>query len=88
VVDGLDVHPDAGALEAEADEFARDFLIDPEQWKDFRSIGYFGADDIHEFAHSIGIAPFIVVGRLQKEGLVPYNRLTRLKWTYQWADHN
>ena len=84
VVDGLEVDPDTAAIEAEADEFARDFLIAPERWQEFCTAGYFGADDIHEFAHSIGIAPFIVVGRLQREGLVPYNRLTTMKRRYEW----
>ena len=85
VVDGLDVDPDAAAMEAEADEFARDFLIDPEQWRDFSGLGYFGAGDVNEFAHEVGVAPFIVLGRLQKEGLVPYNRFAGMKRRYKWS---
>ena len=85
VVDGIDVDPEAAAIESEADEFARDFLIPSAQWRDFSNSSYFEAGDVHEFAHSIGIAPFIVVGRLQKEGLVPYNRLTQMKRRYQWS---
>ena len=85
VVDGLDVDPDAAAIEAEADEFARDFLIDPEHWRDFRNSGYFGPGDVYEFANLVGIAPFVVVGRLQKEGLVPYNRFAGMKRRYKWS---
>ena len=85
VVDGLDVDPDTAVMEAEADEFARDFLIPHGQWQDFSSSSFFGAGDVLEFAHSVGIAPFIVVGRLQKEGLVQYNRLTQMKQRYQWS---
>lgn len=85
VVDGLDVDPDAAAMEAEADEFARDFLIDPEQWRDFSGLGYFDAGDVNEFAHEVGVAPFIVLGRLQKEGLVPYNRFAGMKRRYKWS---
>ncbi len=85
VVDGLDVDPDAASIEEEADEFARDFLIPSAQWRDFSNSDYFDARDVHKFAHSIGIAPFIVVGRLQKEKLVPYNRLSAMKQRYQWS---
>ena len=85
VVDGLDVDPDTAVMEAEADEFARDFLIPHGQWQDFSNTGYFGSGEVYEFANSIGIAPFIVVGRLQKEKLVPYNRLTGMKQRYKWA---
>ena len=89
VVDGLDADPETAGIEAEADEFARDFLIAPEQWRDFCSVGYFDTGDIYEFAHSIGIASFIVVGRLQKEGFLPYNRLTTMKRRYKWvSDQN
>ena len=85
VVDGLDVDPDAAAMEAEADEFACDFLIDPDEWRDFSGLGYFDAGDVHEFANSVGIAPFVVVGRLQKEGFVPYNRFAAMKQRYKWS---
>lgn len=85
VVDGWGADSSAVAIEAEADEFARDFLIDPEQWRDFSSAGYFDAGDVYEFAHSAGIAPFIVVGRLHKERLVPYSHLSTIKRRYQWT---
>ena len=84
LIDGLVPDPDMAEIEAEADRFARDFLIPQETWNDFCGDGYFTAGNIREFAQSIGIAPFIVVGRLQKERRVPYNRLTELKQRYQW----
>ena len=34
---------------------------------------------------SVGIAPFMVVGRLQKEKRVGYNQLTFLKERYEWG---
>ena len=85
VVDGLDVDADTADIEAEADEFARDFLIPAAQWRDFSCSGYFNTGDVCEFARKVGVPPFIVVGRLQKEGLVPYNRLTQMKRRYQWS---
>ena len=83
VIDGLDADPDMAEIEAEADQFARDFLIAPEEWSDFCDEGNFTDPYIRKFARSVGIAPFIVVGRLQKEGRIGYNQLTDLKQRYQ-----
>ena len=85
MIDGLAPDPDMAEMEAEADAFARDFLIAPDAWQDFCDQGRFTEDAVKMFAHSAGIAPFVVVGRLQKEKRIPYNRLTGLKPRYQWA---
>ncbi len=87
LIDGLGPDLDMAEIEAEADQFAKDFLIPQEKWNDFCDFGYFTPVNIREFAQSIGIAPFIVVGRLQKERRVPYNRLTELKQRYTWVSH-
>ena len=86
VIDGLDADPDVAEIEAEADRFAIDFLIDPRDWSDFCSEGHFTADSVKKFAHSVGIAPFIVVGRLQREEHLAYSQLTALKRRYEWAN--
>ena len=85
LIDGLG-DPDMAEIEAEADRFARDFLIAPEDWQRFCDEGLFTSASVQEFAKSVGIAPFIVVGRLQKEGWVRYNRLTDLKQRYTWRN--
>lgn len=69
--------------EEEADAFARDILIPPEQYKAFIKANCFTRDCIIEFASKIEIAPGIVLGRLQKENYVPYNRFNDLKVRYQ-----
>ena len=84
VIDGLDADPGSAEIEEEANQFARDFLIAPQNWSDFCDEGCFAADPVKEFAHSIGIAPFIVVGRLQKENYIGYNQLAALKQRYEW----
>ena len=84
VIDGLDADPDMAEIEAEADQFARDFLIEPTEWIAFCKLGIFTPRSIREFAKSVGIAPFIVVGRLQKEKRVRYSQLTALKKRYKW----
>ena len=85
VIDGLDADPDVAEIEGEADLFARDFLIAPQDWIDFCADSNFTPSSVEEFAQSIGIAPFIVVGRLQKERRIDYNQLTTLKPRYEWA---
>ena len=85
VIDGLDPDPDLAEAEAEADQFARDLLIAPDAWKEFCEAGRFTSGAITAFAQTVGIAPFVVVGRLQKEGRIGYNRLTNLKRRYQWV---
>ena len=85
LIDGLDGDPAVARLESEADSFARDFLIPPREWTDFRDSYDFTSGSVQEFANSVEIAPFVVVGRLQKEGHIPYNHLTDLKPRYKWV---
>ncbi len=84
LIDGLNGESDDEDLEREADLFARDLLIAPEAWSEFCEEGNFAVGDVQKFALSIGIAPFIVVGRLQKEKLIPYSHLASLKKRYEW----
>ena len=86
VIDGLGADPEVAEIEAEADRFARDFLIDPREWNDFCREGRFTANSVRKFARSTDVAPFVVVGRLQKERRIAFSRLTRLKPRYEWAD--
>lgn len=71
--------------ETEANTFAADVLIPPADYKRLGQIDL-TATDVQAFARSIQIHPGIVVGRLQRMGLVAYNSpLTRLKDRYQLA---
>ena len=79
LIDGLNADPDMAELEDEADRFASDFLIPPEKWARFCDEGCFLTESVRDFAQSVGMAPFIVVGRLQKEKLIPYRQLSTLK---------
>lgn len=74
-----------GAWEAEADEFARDFLIPPEGWDEFVADGVFEETTIDRFAKRQRIAAGIVVGRLQHENHLSHrtqlnSKKIRLKW--------
>jgi len=72
--------------EQEANYFAEDMLIPRRQWEEFVTSGTLSAVSIGAFAHRLGIAPGLVVGRLQHEKLVPYrSRLNALKRRFSWG---
>jgi HTH-type transcriptional regulator/antitoxin HigA len=71
--------------EKSSDEYARDALISPNEYAKLISKNYDEKETITNFAQDIGIAPGIVLGRLQKEGLVPFNRYHDLKEQYKIA---
>jgi hypothetical protein len=71
-------------LEAEANRFARDFLIPPAQaWS--RSTLRTEAEVVAA-ADRIGVAPGILVGRMQHEKWLPYSHLNALKVRYAWTE--
>lgn len=68
--------------EKEADRFAGDFLISPDDWQEFAKLARFSRTSVKKFAGEIGICPAIVVGRLQHEGLLTRNHLNDLRRRY------
>lgn len=62
------------AEEEEANRFAQDLLIPSTAFQKFRREGVFTRDAVLRFAGACGIAPGVVVGRLQHEKLIPYSR--------------
>jgi HTH-type transcriptional regulator/antitoxin HigA len=69
--------------EQEANEFARDILIPPARTRNFAYLKSKAA--IISFAQSIGIAPGIVVGRLQREDILPKSHCNDLKRKLKWG---
>lgn len=67
------------ADELDADRFARDTLIPPDAYADLLGVGAITAQIIREFAKGQGIAPGIVVGRLQRDDRVPRSHFNDLK---------
>ncbi len=74
---------DGGQSEQQANRFSADFLIPPDDAAELPGLQTVRA--VRVFARRIGIAPGIVVGRLQKEGIVPYSWLNDLKAKFVWA---
>lgn len=71
-------------LEVEADSFASGILIPDEAFKEFAALPPFSRQKVVAFASGEGIAPGVVVGRLQHEGLLPYSHLNDLKGHLRW----
>lgn len=71
--------------EEEADQFAKDFLIRPEDYQDFVEKGNFDKTDIIRFAEEIDIHPSVVLGRLQNEGILGFDRFRELKENYYFV---
>lgn len=75
--------------EEEANEFAADWLIPHHDARNLATLGQ-SESAIRTFADQLGIAPGIVLGRMQKERLVPWNSLLNksLKVSYEWVHGN
>ena len=71
--------------EKQADTFARDTLIPYDAYDAFARIGRFDERSIIEFAKEQRIAPYIVLGRLQKDKFVLYSQFQHLKVKYEIA---
>jgi addiction module HigA family antidote len=72
--------------EGEANHFAADWLIPSGAYRKFIPRGtYFSKLEIIEFAKRLGIAPGIVVGRLQHDGRIPMKNCNDLKRKLRWA---
>jgi len=68
--------------EAAADKWAGDTLISEQSFEEFKNRRDYSAESVSGFAYGLGIAPGIVVGRMQREGIVKYNALNDLKEQY------
>jgi hypothetical protein len=68
--------------ELKADKFARDFFINEEDYNEFINREDFSRNTITRFSKDLGIHPSILLGRLQKDEIVPYSYLYDLKTQY------
>ena len=70
--------------ESKANRFAANLLISLGAVPRLRELK--SHTDVKRFAQTLGIAPGIVVGRLQREGIVPHSHLNGLKVRLEWRD--
>ncbi len=81
----LDTGKSDGEDEREADEWASNFLIPRRDYKVLESWPSYSKPEIEAFADRLGIAPGIVVGRLQHDGLLPFSHCNDLKVRLRWS---
>ena len=72
--------------EQQADHFATDFLIPPNRYNKFAEKGRIFQKDIINFSREVDLAPGIVVGRLQHDGLILYNWHNKLKRKFKFRN--
>jgi HTH-type transcriptional regulator / antitoxin HigA len=70
-------------LEEEADRFATRTLIPSSHDKELQSLSI---TDVPHFAQELGIAPAIVIGRMQHDGLIPYSHGNQLRRRLAFSD--
>ena len=73
-------------LEKQANSLAANLLIPRRELQQFMDSSDRTKVGVKAFATQIGIAPGIVVGRLQHEGYLPFDWLNDLKVRYTWTD--
>ena len=76
---------DKNAKEDEANKFASDILIPPKKYREFIQYGDLNKTSIKNLAFEIGIAPGIVVGRLQHDHKIQHSFFNELKKRFEWG---
>jgi Zn-dependent peptidase ImmA (M78 family) len=82
----LEIDPKSGEEpENQANSFAADILVNPAEWRQFVAHkSYRKKVGIQAFAKKVGVAPGIIVGRLQHEKLLPFAYCNGLKRHLEW----
>lgn len=78
-------YDDKSGEELGADTFAADKWIDPDDYKIFVEAADYSLSAIRAFAMRQRIRPYMVIGRLQREKRIDYNRYSSEKVRYKWA---
>ena len=84
ILEGEIDDPEYLKLEDEANKFAAEILIPTSEYKPFIKNDQFYQDDIKAFATYLDISPGIVVGRLQKDGLIDPSWHNGLRNRFKW----
>jgi len=81
-IDSLENHNEI--QEQAADNFASNALLDFASYTRFVNSNDFSINAIYEFASTQNVMPYIVIGRLQKDGHIPYSWYSGYKLRYKW----
>jgi HTH-type transcriptional regulator/antitoxin HigA len=74
--------------EQDANRFAQDLLIPPKKYQAFLDTDRFDEPVIQKFAKEIGIAPGVIVGRIQHEKVIPFSAANSLKKRFTFREDN
>jgi addiction module HigA family antidote len=77
-------YDDENPEEKEANHFASETLIPEKLYSPFAQRGPFSRARITAFAQAVGVAPGVVVGRLQHDGLLPRSHCNDLRRRLDW----
>jgi HTH-type transcriptional regulator / antitoxin HigA len=77
---------DGADHEREADAWASNMLVPQPRWERFIATCPRSEQHVRGFANEQGIAPGIVVGMLQHQGVLPWTHLNGLKKKLVWSD--
>ena len=69
---------EANIIEQEADEFARNILISDDTYNNFVKKNIFNENEIKNFSKINNISTGIIIGRLQKDGIIGWNEFNNL----------
>lgn len=72
-------------VELRANEIAKNILLDPQDYAKFVANKDFSLSEISKFARSQNVPNYILIGRLQKEGLLSYSDYPSEKLRYRWS---
>jgi HTH-type transcriptional regulator/antitoxin HigA len=78
-------NPSADKQEVEANRFAEDYLIPRATYERFTAVGNYSESAVVHFARQVGVAPGIVVGRLQHDEKIGFNHLAPLRRKVAWS---
>ena len=71
--------------EMEANDYAARIIVPIQHYEEFLSLGG-SRFPIISFAKKVGVAPGLIVGQMQHQGIIRYNQMQRLKRRYQWSN--
>ncbi|MFA6755857.1 MAG: ImmA/IrrE family metallo-endopeptidase [Bacilli bacterium] len=78
----FDEYPKQSIEEIKANEFARDVLVPNDSFQKFLEKFIFQKQEIITFAKTINSVPYIIIGRLEKDGFLKYNSFPELRRKY------
>lgn len=82
----IDFNSTQSDMEAKADEFARDTLMNARDYKEFVMKRNFSLSAINAFAKMQGVRSYIVIGRLQSDEILGWDQYNEKIVYYKWAE--